>query len=170
MRHAITLATLPLLLLSALPARAEMVSITPEQIGQIFCIGSLGNDMTPVSSVLTDDLRAVIDDAYAKSNEYQNAHPGDKPPMGDGVPWRTWPDYADGCTVGDATVRDLVATVVINYTFSEYPEANYSNALVLLPSYPENGPPYVWRINDVDLGEGNTLREFIYGTFEAYEE
>jgi hypothetical protein len=170
MRHAITLATLPLLLLSALPAQAEMISITPEQVGEIFCISSLGNDMTPTGAMLTDGLKSVIDDAFERSNAYELAHPGDKPPMGDGVPWRTYPDYADGCTVGEATIKDLVATVPINYTFSEYPEANYSNNLILLPSYPENGPPYIWRIEDVDLGDGNTLRGFIAGTFEAFEQ
>lgn len=168
MRHLTIAGILSLLLLSAVPARAEMVTITPEQIGQIFCISSLGNDMTPAGSVLTDDLMALIDNAFERSNQYLTTHPGDKPPMGDGVPWRTWPDYADGCTVGEATIRDLVATVVINYTFSDYPEANYSNALILLPSYPENGPPYVWRIHDVDLGDGHTLRQSIADTFEAY--
>jgi hypothetical protein len=168
-RHTIAV-ILPLLLVSALPAQAEMVTITPEQVGEIFCISSLGNDMTPAGAMLTDDLKAVIEDAFERSNAYQLAHQGDKPPLGDGVPWRTLPDYADGCTVGEASVKDLMATVVINYTFSEYPEANYSNSLVLLPSYPENGPPYFWRIHDVDLGEGNTLRGFIAGAFEAFEE
>jgi hypothetical protein len=170
MRHAITLTTLPLLLLSALPAQAEMISITPEQVGEIFCISSLGNDMTPASAMLSDDLRWDIDRASERSDAYQLAHPGDKPPLGDGLPWRTFPDYADGCTVGEATVKDLMATVVINYTFSEYPEANYSNSLILLPSYGENGPPYIWRIHDIDLGEGNTLRGFIASAFEAYAE
>lgn len=171
MRHAITLTTLPLLVLSALPAQAQsdMVTITPEQVGEIFCIGSLGNDMTPAGAMLTDDLKWVIDQAFERSNQYALPHPGDKPPMGDGVPWRTWPDYADGCTVGEATVKDLLATVPINYTFSEYPQANYSNNLILLPSYPENGPPYIWRIHDVDLGDGNTLRGFIAAAFEAFE-
>lgn len=168
MHHLATAAIIPMLLLCALPAQAqsEMVTITPEQVGQIFCIGSLGNDMTPVGAMLSDDLRSLIDDAFARSNEYELAHPGDKPPLGNGVPWRSWQDYADGCTVGEASVRDLVATVVINYTFSEYPDANYSNSLILLPNYPENGPPYIWRISDVDLGDGNTLRESIYAAFE----
>ena len=169
MRNAITLITLPLVL-SALPAQAEMISITPEQVGEIFCISSLGNDMTPAGAMMTDDLRSVVDDAFERSNAYQLAHQGEKPPLGDGVPWRTLPDYADGCTVGEATIKDLVATVPINYTFSRYPEANYTNALILLPSYPENGPPYIWRIHDVGLGDGNTTRGFIASTFEAFEE
>lgn len=166
MRH--LSAVLPLILLTTLPVQAQMISITPEQIGEIFCISMLGNDTTPAGSVLTEDLKALIDDAFERSNDYELTHSGDKPPMGDGVPWRTLQDYADGCTVGETSIHDLVATVVINYTFSDDPEANYSNALTLLPSYPENGPPYVWRIDDVDLGDGNTLRSSIVATFEAF--
>ena len=169
MRHLsslrVLLAALPATLLAH--AQDEMITITPEQIGQIFCIGRLGNDMSPVSGVLNDDLGALIDDAFARSNAYLDSHPGDKPPMGDGVRWSSFPDYADGCTVGDASVRDLVAYVVINYTFSDYPEANYADTLMLLPSYPENGPPYIWRVYDVQLSDGTTMREFLYAAIEA---
>ena len=169
MRHLTALGILPLMFFSSLPARAQavMVTITPEQIGQIFCIGRLGNDMSPVSGVMNDDLAALIDDAFAESNAYLEAHPGDKPPMGDGVRWSSFPDYADGCTVGDESIRDLVAYVVINYTFSDYPEANYADTLMLLPSYPENGPPYIWRVYDVQLSDGTTMREFLYAAIEA---
>lgn len=173
MRHLFALGVLPLLVLSALPVQAqdEMITITPEQIGQIFCIGRLGNDMSPVSGVMNDDLGALIDDAFARSNAYLDDHPGDKPPMGDGVRWSSFPDYADGCTVGeDAEIRDLVAYVVINYTFSDYPEANYSDTLMLLPNYPENGPPYIWRIYDIQLGDGTTTRESLYAAIEASDQ
>ncbi|QDZ10931.1 hypothetical protein [Devosia ginsengisoli] len=172
MRYVAAIGILPLILLSILPARAqaEMATITPEQIGQIFCIGRLGNDMSPVSGVMNDDLAALIEDAFASSNAYLDRHPGDKPPMGDGVRWSSFPDYADGCTVGDASIRDLVAYVVINYTFSDYPEANYSDTLMLLPNYPENGPPYIWRLYDINLGDGTTTREFLYGALEASAE
>lgn len=168
----LTLGTVLPLILSALPtsAQSEMVTITPEQIGQIFCIGRLGNDMSPVSGVMTDDLGPLIDDAFARSNQYLIDHPGDKPPMGDGVRWSTFPDYADGCTVGDASIRDLVAYVVINYTFSDAPVANYSDTLMLLPSYPENGPPYIWRVYDVQLGDGTTMRDFLHAALEATDE
>jgi len=175
MHHLATAAIIPMLLLSALPAQAqsEMITITPEQIGQVFCIGSLGNDMSPVSGVLSEDLTSLIDDAFERSNAFLLDHPGEKPPLGDGIPWRTWPDYADGCTVGAASEAellaretDLLARVVINYTFSDAPSANYSDTLILLPAYGENGPPYIWRIHDVELGGGGTLREFIGASFE----
>lgn len=168
MRHLTVTGLLPLLVLSALPAQAQeqTATITPEQIGQIFCIGRLGNDMSPVSGVMNDDLGALIEDAFASSNAYLDDHPGEKPPMGDGVRWSTFPDYADGCTVGGASVRDLVAYVAINYTFSD-PDANYSDTLMLLPNYPENGPPYIWRLYDIQLSDGTTTREFLSDAIEA---
>ncbi len=163
-RHAIS-AILPLLLASALPAQAQMVTITPDQIGQIFCIGSLGNDMAPVEALLTPDLAAAVADAWTKNAAFEAAHPGDKPPLGDGLPWRTWPDYADGCTVADGEVEREEASVVINYTFTEYPDANYSNFLVLRPVTMADGAQIIWRIDDIDLGEGQTFRSILAGAF-----
>jgi hypothetical protein len=165
MRHLIIAGVLPTLLLSALPAQAQMVTITPEQIGQIFCIGSLGNDMAPVEALLTPDLAKTIDEALDRSDAIQAEHPDEKPPLGDGVPWRTWPDYADGCTVASAVTEGETATVTIAYTFAEYPEADYSNDLLLQSVVVQQGFDPFWRIDDVDLGEGRTLRSTLAGAF-----
>ena len=166
MRHLTITGVLPLLLLATLPAQAQMVTLEPEQIGQIFCIASLGNDMAPVEALLSDDLETLVAEAWEKNAAFETAHPGEKPPLGDGLPWRTWPDYADGCTVGEALAEREIATVVINYTFSEAPDANYSNELLLRPSTFADGAPLVWRIDDIDLGEGNTFRKVLAGAFE----
>lgn len=166
MRHLTTFAILPLVLLTSAPAHAQMVTITPEQIGQIFCIGSLGNDMAPVEALLSDDLKTVVAEAWEKNAAFEAAHPGDKPPLGDGLPWRSWPDYADGCTVTEGTVEREEAAVVINYAFSEYPKANYTNFLVLKPATFNDGASMVWRIDDIDLGEGNSFRSVLAGAFE----
>lgn len=159
MRHRTAVAILPLVLLASLPAQAQMITISPEQIGQIFCIGSLGNDMAPVEALLTPDLSAAIAAANAASEAYEAANPGDKPPMGDGVPWRSWPDYADGCTVSAGTVEADRATVIINYSFAAEASANYSDTLQLKPVAVQNGMQPFWRIDDIALGEGNTLRQ-----------
>ena len=166
MRQLTATGVLPLLFLTALPAQAQMATITPEQIGEIFCIGGLANEMELVEPLLSLDLKAAIAEAYARNAAYEAANPGDKPPLGDGLPWRTWPDYADGCTVADGTVEREEATVVINYTFSDYPDANYSNHLVLRPASFADGTTVVWRIDDVELGEGRTLRSTLISAFE----
>ncbi len=164
-RHAISV-ILPLLLASALPAQAQMPTIEPEQIAEIFCIGSVGNDMAPVEALFSDDLRALVAEAWEKNAAFEAAHPGDKPPLGDGLPWRTWPDYADGCTAGEGMAEREMATVAVNYTFSEAPDANYSNELILRPASLADGAPLVWRIDDIDLGEGQTFRSILAGAFE----
>jgi hypothetical protein len=166
MRHLATTGVLPLLLLATLPAQAQMITLEPEQIGQIFCIGSLGNDMAPVEALLSNDLQTLVAGAWEKNAAFEAAHPGDKPPLGDGLPWRSWPDYADGCTVGEGTTEREEATAVINYTFSDYPEANYTNFLVLKPATFDDGASVVWRIDDIDLGEGNTFRKVLAAAFE----
>jgi hypothetical protein len=163
MRH---LTVLPLLLLSALPAQAQMPTIEPEQIGQIFCIGSLGNDMAPVEAMLSDDLSVTVANAWARNAGFVEQAPDEKPPLGDGLPWRTYPDYADGCTVGEALMEREMASVVINYTFSDYPDANYSNELILRPTTFADGAPLVWRIDDIDLGNGQTFRSALAGAFQ----
>ena len=165
MRHLPIFAILPLML-TALPAQAQMATIEPEQIGQIFCIGSLGNDMAPVEALLSADLATVVADAWSRNAAFEAAHPGDKPPLGDGLPWRTWPDYADGCTVADALAEREMAVVTINYTFSEAPDANYSNELILRPATFADGAELIWRIDDIDLGEGHTFRGVLAGAFE----
>lgn len=142
-----------------------MVTISPEQIGQIFCIGSLGNDMAPVEAILTADLQSAVAAAEEKDAAFAAAHPDDKPPLGDGLPWRTWPDYADGCTVGEALTEREMSIVPIRYTFSEAPDANYSNDLILVPASFVDGAPTIWRINDVDLGDGQTFRTVIETAF-----
>lgn len=165
MRHHFVFGILPIMLSASLPAQAQMATIEPEGIGQIFCIGSLGNDMAPVEALLSADLAALVADAEVKNAAFEAANPGDKPPLGDGLPWRTWPDYADGCTVGEALAEREMATVVISYSFSEAPEANYSNELILRPATFADGAPLVWRIDDIDLGDGNSFRSILQAMF-----
>jgi hypothetical protein len=167
MRHILpTIVSLLSLPLTSLPAQAQMVTISPAQIAEIFCIGSLGNDMAPVEALLTPQLTETIAHASDVNREFEAAHPGDKPPLGDGLPWRTWPDYADGCTVGEARIEPSSASVDINYSFAAQPDANYTNTLQLMAVDADDGLPAVWRIDDVDLGDGQTLRSLLVAMFE----
>lgn len=166
MRHLTQLGVLPLLFLATLPAQAQMPTIEPEQIAEIFCIGSVGNNMAPVEALFSHDLQTLVAEAWKKNAAFEAAHPGEKPPLGDGLPWRTWPDYADGCTAGEGAAEREMATVTVNYTFSDAPEANYSTELILRPATFADGAPLVWSIDDIDLGDGNTFRSILAGAFE----
>src|SRR5690606_20531518 len=100
MRHIPALAGLALAVTAALPAAAQMATISPAQIGEIFCIARLGNDMDPVEALLTPSLTGAIAEAERLDAEWAAANPGDKPPLGDGIPWQSAPDYASSCQVG----------------------------------------------------------------------
>lgn len=154
------------LVLASAPAVAEdPAAIPPEGIGQIFCIGSLGNDMAPVDGLLIAELATLVADAWARNDAIAAARPAEKPPLGDGLPWRTWPDHADGCSVGAVAIDGGKATVAIDYRFSTAPGANYSNTLHL-KSVEVDGLP-AWRIDDIDLGEGQTFRGLLAGAFAS---
>ncbi|MEO8686217.1 MAG: hypothetical protein ABI414_15425 [Devosia sp.] len=165
------LATAALLTL-ALPtfAQAEqsdqMAVISPEQLGQIFCIASLGNDMTPIEAMLTPVLNAEV--AAADINESLAVHrsPDKKGPLSDGLPWRSVPDHADGCTVGTSNVHGAEASVEIHYSFSQHPDAGYTDTLLLAQVYSTAGRPQVWRLDDIILANDQTFIGTLVSAFE----
>ena len=165
---------LPVLLLapslSALPVHAEdgMVTLKPEQIGQIFCLSRLGNDEGPITGLLSPDLNTTITDAWAKSVAWETANPGEKPPLGDGIPWQAGPDYAAECSVGLTTLMATDAKVEIVYGFPEQPAANYTDTLLLKRTAVNDYGPAFWRIDNVAYGSGGDLRAMLAAAFESY--
>lgn len=151
-----------------LPANAQMVTLTPEQIGEIFCMASIGNDMAPVTALLTADMAAAISDAVSRNDASIAAAPGDKPPLGDGLPWRSQPDYAHKCEVMSATVSVPHATVELRYSVSGAPDTSYINALNLRQVEVETGLPAFWRIDDIDFqADGGTMRQALLDAFQS---
>lgn len=147
-----------------LPASAQMVIISPEQIGQIFCIGSIGNDMAPIEAMLTPKLDELVAKAWDNNDAFVAAHPDEKSPLGEGLPWHGFTDYADGCTVGTVVIAKDKAIVPINYTFSKFPEANYTDLIKLerLELYLNWGT--VWRIADLEYADDQgTLTKALEG-------
>lgn len=151
---------------SATPAPAqEPVIITPEQVGQIFCIARTGNDMAPVEGLKSQDLRIAIEVAEQQNAVWEEANPGEKPPLGDGIPWQTAPDYADTCTVGPVTYEMDRATVRIDYAFTQYPQANFSDRLALKLETLMEGDSPRWRIDNVVYADDGDLRTVLLGAF-----
>jgi hypothetical protein len=160
MRHFPAIAVVPILLVSSLPVHAQQITLSPEQVGEIFCISSLGNDMAAAEALLSYELAEIVAVARAQSEAFEAANPGEKPPLGDGLPWRSWPDYADGCTVSDMLMERESADVEISYSFSATPDANYTNTLRLRPASFADGAEPIWRIDDIDLGD-TTMRSLL---------
>lgn len=164
-RLSLALAILPLL---AAPALAEMVTVSPQQIGGIFCLAHLGNDDAILGGVLTDELRTQIAYSEARNATIADANPDEKPPLGDGIPWSSFPDHADTCSTGSIAVENGVARVVIQYGFAADPSADYSDTLVL-KQMPHGYDPStgIWRIDDVAYTVDGTLRGTLDGVFAA---
>jgi hypothetical protein len=138
--------------------------IEPDQIGQIFCIARLGNDMAPVEALLTPGLAGAIDEALYRDGEIAAMNPDEKPPLGDGIPWQSWPDYAPECTVARSSYEMDEARVWIDYGFSEAPDASFTDVLQLKLI---EGPLgwNVWRIDNVSYAVDSDLRTALVSVF-----
>ncbi|CAN7396990.1 hypothetical protein [Devosia sp. LjRoot3] len=155
--------TLALAALFLLPTTTIAAEPTPADFGAAFCKGGIDNDMSAIEAALTPDLAKVIAEAEAKNAEIQAATPDEKPPLGDGLPWRSWPDYADGCEVGTIAEDAGKTLVEIRYSFTSSPDANYADHLVLIPAATGSDS---WQLDDIKLIDGMTLRSVLAGAFE----
>ncbi len=145
-------------------AGTEAFIITPEQLGQIFCIARLGNDMAPIEGMLTPGLASDIAVANAANDAWAAANPGEKPPLGDGIPWQSWPDYAPQCSVGEASYEMDEAGVAIEYAFPAEPDANFTDTLRLKLIEGQYGWR-VWRLDNVAYEVGGDLRTALVSAF-----
>jgi hypothetical protein len=164
---ALSLITLPLALIMAptsTPAR-DFVLLSPQAIAEIFCLSRIGNDMAAVEGLLTDDLSFTIGKAEQESDAIAAAHPDEKPPLGDGVPWQAWPDYAATCTPGIVAINGKTATVTLDYGFPEDAGANFTDTLVLAGVADAIMQVDRWRIDDIAYAGGGSLREALKNYF-----
>jgi hypothetical protein len=147
--------------LLALPAPAfAEATISAAQIGQIFCIGRLANEMAPVRALLTPGLAATIAKAEAANDAIQKQHPGEKPPLGDGIPWQGFQDYAPECNVVGLTGGADTPQVVIAYTYPDQPKANWVDGVQL--KFIDGK----LRIDNVEYGNKGNLRQALVDAFK----
>jgi hypothetical protein len=160
--------------LAPLPALADdesagqMVVLRANEIGQIFCFSRLGNDEAVVSGILTADLAAAIGAAQGRNNVIAGKTPDEKPPLGDGIPWQSSPDYADTCQTGLVSLSKSDAKVDIQYGFKDDPAANYTDELILKRVPIDGMDVGYWRIDDVVYADGTDLRDALVHAFDGY--
>lgn len=149
------------------PAFAQAAIVTPQQIGEIFCISRLGNDDAILSGAFSAELRTLIAYAQARNDAIARAFPDEKPPLGDGVPWASFPDAIDTCTLGSIATEGMTAHVVIEYGFAADPGADFSDTLELTAApHPYDPQSSLWRISDVRYTVGSTLVEALQAAFD----
>jgi hypothetical protein len=81
---------------SAVGASAD-TEADARQLGEIFCTLGKGGGQFGRMYLVTRSLTQLINDAQKKSDEIASALPNDKPPLGDGVPYQSFPDEAPVC-------------------------------------------------------------------------
>lgn len=147
------------------PARADATA-GAKKLGDLFCLVAMnardGGEFGRLYLV-TRSLGAAIDEAIRKNDEIAVAQPGDKPPLGDGVPFQSYPDTPPVCHAGKFTEADGKQTVEIQYIFTDTPDANWTDRLVLAS---EDGR---LRIDDVLFGtesSGGGLRSALVELFK----
>jgi hypothetical protein len=133
-------------------AEAE-TSADAKQLGDLFCmVGKSGRDGGEFGRMyfVTRALGAAIDEAVKKNDAIATAKPDEKPPLGDGVPFQSYPDAAPVCHAGKFAEADGKPTVEIEYIFADTPDANWTDRLVLV------GEDGRLRIDDVLYGTTNS--------------
>ncbi len=141
------------------PKRAESA------LGEAFCLMKDGPEAVGPLLLVTPALAAEIRAALAKNAEIQKAHPDEKPPLGDGVPFQSYQDVSPKCEVGTVEGEGIGAVVEIKHCFPDEPSANYSDRLVLGAGWNEG----TLGIDDILYGaEGDhgTLRKTLVTAFE----
>jgi len=155
----------------ALPTLADdadtgPTKLTPLQIGQIFCISRVGNDMAPVEAIITPSLKQAIAKADALNAAWEKKNPNEKPPLGDGLPWQASPDYTANCTATGSATTGKDARIDINYAFPDDPAGNYTDVLELKGIFDSGIGDDVWRIDDVLFADKSTMRQQMVDAFK----
>ena len=149
-------------------SQGQMVVLKANQIGQIFCMSRIGNDDAVISGILTDALNTALKTAEDKDDAWVKQHPDEKPPLGDGIPWQSAADSADTCDTGLVTLSKTDAKVEIKYTYKDYPDANYTDTLILKKVPIEGMDVGYWRIDDVIYPDGTDLKAVLVSAFDGY--
>jgi hypothetical protein len=131
-------------------------------VAQQFCafMDSRNSDVftTRFQNLATHDLSVLIQKAERHNNVIAQAYPDMKPPLGDGLPYASFPDYAPHCIVSALNYQRHTGMATISYSFPETPEASWSDRLYLKN---QNG---VWSIDDITYGRNAarmTLRQVL---------
>ncbi len=105
-------------------------------LGEAFCLVKDNPEAAGPLLLVTTALAAEIRAAMAKNAEIQKAHPDEKPPLGDGVPFQSYQDVSPRCEVGTVEGEGIGAVEdVMNETLVDF---FVSKTLNLLHSFTES--------------------------------
>lgn len=126
--------------LAARPAAA--LSLTANQVGEIYCAARLGGDMAPVLAILTPELAALVARHLPQGADAATA-----------IPWQSSADYANTCMPVGASGTLDTPEIVIAFGYDDPNKAQYADKLVT------RFVDQRLRIDDIEYATGGTLRE-----------
>jgi hypothetical protein len=106
---------------------------TPEDVARAFCAARVSSSDEATRKVLSHGLLDAIAEAEKRNAAAQAAMPDDKPPLGDGIPYQSFPDVPEACAPGKVTVVGNVTEVGVVYSFASSPNAGWTDVLLLAP-------------------------------------
>lgn len=139
-----------LVIVSALLTGCDDKSNTPESVAQIFCETTQDGNNEPPDDILSASLIEEIRIANQKNQHAIEMEPGDKPPLGDGIPYQGYQDHAPGCAVGTVSGSADDLKVEIRHSFPGDPKSNWSDFLLL------KKVNKTWKIDDILYGSAQS--------------
>jgi hypothetical protein len=153
------LAALSLTLLAA-PALATEPLMPPHVVAETFCLARLVGDMSLIKGYYSPRLYAAIGTALLQNAEWEKAHPGEKPPLGDGIHYASFPDTPSECVVDYEGAKTRPDRIAIRYSLPNAPALDWTDKLLLVEV---DG---VWQLDDVVYSSDTTLTEELKAYFE----
>jgi hypothetical protein len=156
---------LPLSIMAAIAATPALAGGV-EELAQAFCATRVKSDEEAVKPLLTRSLLAVIKDAEERNDIIAKGNPDEKPPLGDGVPYQSFPDVPDRCEASPPVAKGGTIEVPVKYEFKAYPDATWTDTLLLV----DDGGSL--KINDIRYpgsADGSAqlgLRDVLTGAFD----
>jgi hypothetical protein len=154
-------AALPLALVVATPAAATEPRMPAHVVAEMFCMARILGDMSLVSNYLSSSLYTAVGQALIRNDEIEKQFPDDKPPLGDGVPWASYPDAVPSCTVDYAAASSTPTAIPVTYDFPDAPDARWADTLLLVEIDGE------WQLDDVQYEDGSRLTAALTAVFEG---
>ncbi len=139
----------------------------PRAVAEAFCKARLANDEPATLALLTPSLVKVIEEAKARSDVIAKATPDEKPPFGDGIPYQSFPDVAEGCEAGEISGKSGSVEIDVNYLFPETPNASWTDRLKLVA---EGDKLLVDDILFANVANGEPDQGLRRAVFEAFDQ
>jgi hypothetical protein len=129
---------------------------------QAFCVLASAEDGMGRLYMVTPGLSDAIMAALGENEKRQAETPDEKPPLGDGIPWQSFPDVAPVCEAGATTADGDRLIAQVRYRFPDQPDAGWTDRLVLV-----KGEDGAYTIDDVMYGEDGeeSLRRVLKDAF-----